>query len=95
MQRQRALVLLVREALRYAESIGVRQVRTEAPERLVAFAARMCGFEGERAGDRRTFAGALYAARSAALAVSDEQGRLHGAGGVEEEAEDAAVDVRD
>ncbi len=69
-QTARALVLLVREALRYAESIGVTRVETEAPPRLRAFAARMSGL----AHDSGVFAGELQAVRSHNLGVADADG---------------------
>ena len=69
-QTARALVLLVREALRYADSIGVRRVETEAPPRLRAFAARMCGL----AHDNGVFAGDLQDVRSHNLRVTDANG---------------------
>lgn len=94
-QRVRALVLLVREALRYADQIGVSHVRTEAPARLEAFAARMCGLTPERPSpNRRTFVGELHAARSTALAVSDDSGRLRDITPEQEEEIDGAISVR-
>ena len=69
-QTARALVLLVREALRYAETIGVARVETEAPPRLRAFAARMSGL----AHDGGVFAGDLHAVRSHNLRVTDADG---------------------
>jgi hypothetical protein len=94
-QRVRALVLLVREALRYAEQIAVTHVRTEAPSRLEAFAARMCGIAPDRPSpERRTFAGELQAARTAALAASDADGRLRDITPEGEEEIDGAVRLR-
>jgi len=75
-QRQRGLVLLVREALRYAAVIGVLRAHTEAPPRMAAFASRMCGLPGEAHGDRLLFRGDVYAMRSAALDASDSSGNL-------------------
>ena len=69
-QRARALVLLVREALRYAASIGITRVETEAPPRLRAFAARMCGLSH----DAGHFAGELHAVRSHNLLHTDSNG---------------------
>lgn len=69
-QTARALVLLVREALRYAETIGVTRVETEAPPRLRAFAARMSGLVH----DDGVFAGDLHAVRSHSLRVTDADG---------------------
>ena len=69
-QTARALVLLVREALRYAESIGVTRVETEAPPRLRAFAARMSGL----AHDNGVFAGELHAVRAHNLGATDADG---------------------
>ena len=94
-QRVRALVLLVREALRYAEQIGVTHVRTEAPARLELFAARMCGLTPERPSpDRRTFTGELHVARTAALAASDDTGNLRDITPEQEEEIDGAISVR-
>jgi len=75
-QRRRALVLLVREALRYAAAIGVLRAHTEAPPRMAAFASRMCGLPGEAHGGGLLFRGDVYAMRSAALAASDSAGNL-------------------
>ena len=75
-QKVRALVLLTREALRHAQEIGLTSVATDAPPRLAAFAARMCGFQPSPRGDGVRFAGALYAARSAALDASDPDGNF-------------------
>jgi hypothetical protein len=97
-QRVRALALLVREALRYANALGLERVRTEAPERLMPFAARMSGLAGERARGRRVLEGELQAVRTAALRASGDDGSLRGLTPEEarevEEAVDAAVDVR-
>ncbi len=94
-QRVRALVLLVREALRYAESIGVTHVTTEAPERLRAFAARMSGLPGTPSGARHHFAAELHAVRSAALRATREDGVFHDPiPGEEEFALDATVNLR-
>jgi len=94
-QRVRALVLLVREALRYAESIGITRVSTEAPERLRPFAARMSGMAGVRAGRRRRFEAELHAVRTATLRASRDDGSFRDAiTPEEEEALDAAVDLR-
>jgi hypothetical protein len=94
-QRVRALVLLVREALRYAESIGVTQVMTEAPERLWPFAARVSGVAGAPTGARYRFAGELHAVRTAALRATRENGVFQDPMPYEEElALDAAIDLR-
>ena len=97
-QTRRALVLLVREALRYADALGITRVRTEAPERLEPFASRMCGLSAERAGNRRLYEGELHAARTVALSVSGDDGSLR-ALTPEEEALlertiDGAIDLR-
>ncbi len=93
-QRVRALVLLVREALRYADTIGITRVSTEAPERLVPFAARLAGIEGERVSRRRLFHTDLHAARTATLRASGDDGSFRALTPEEEEAIDAAIDVR-
>jgi hypothetical protein len=84
-QRQRALVLLVREALRYAAAVGIVRAHTEAPPRMAAFASRMCGLAGDAHGDRLIFRGDVYAMRSTALDASDAAGNLRDAlaGGVD------------
>ena len=69
-QTARALVLLVREALRYAESMGVTRVETETPPRLRAFAARMSGLVH----DNGVFAGELHIVRSHNLDATDAAG---------------------
>ncbi len=92
-QRLRALVLLTREALRFAADNGITRVHTEAPARLEQFAAAMCGIAPDSAGDRRTFAGELHAVRTHALRVSDATGALIGMTTKEERALDAAIDV--
>ncbi len=70
-QIERALVLLVREALRYAASIGITRVETEAPPRLRAFASRLSGL----AHHDGVFAGDMAAVRSHHLRVTDADGR--------------------
>jgi hypothetical protein len=75
-QRLRALVLLVREALRYAAEIGITRAHTEAPPRMAAFASRMCGLPGTEAGGGLLFRGELHAMRSAALDASDAHGNF-------------------
>jgi hypothetical protein len=69
-QRARALVLLVREALRYAAAIGVTRVETEAPPRLRAFAARMSGLVHQGG----HFAGDLREVRAHHLQATDADG---------------------
>ena len=93
-QRVRALVLLVREALRYADAIGVRYVRTEAPPRWAAFASRMCGFDAGPPERRHIFSGHLHAARTAALASSLPDGSWRGLSDEEEQEIDGAINVR-
>jgi hypothetical protein len=75
-QRLRALVLLVREALRFAAGAGLTNVLTEAPERLAPFATRMSGIDAQPIGGRRLFAGELHVVRSVALRESDDAGNL-------------------
>jgi hypothetical protein len=75
-QRARALVLLVREALRHAETLNITHVETEAPARLRAFAARMSGL-GHADG---IFTGELSVVRSHnLLATQADGGELEGA----------------
>jgi hypothetical protein len=69
-QTARAMALLVREALRYAASIGVTRVETEAPPRLREFAARMSGLQHTDG----LFSGELDAVRSHHLQVTDADG---------------------
>jgi hypothetical protein len=74
-QRIRAMVLLVRTALQYAGSIGVRRVETELPDdRLLDFAARLTGREPERRGVRLYFAGDLADIRSRTLEETNGDG---------------------
>ncbi len=76
-QRQRALVLLVRESLRHAAALGVTRVHTDAPTRLAAFAARMTGMAGDSgSGGGRQFRGALVDIRTRTLDESDADGNL-------------------
>lgn len=72
----RALVLLVREALRYASEIGIMRVRTDVPPRLQAFAAQISGVEprADRGARTGVVAGELHEIRSHALTVSDAGG---------------------
>lgn len=83
-QRLRALVLLVREALRFGSGRGVTHVWTEAPPRLAPFAERLSGLTSVPHGGRLRFAGELHAVRSHALRESDAHGRLAGTGGGED-----------
>ena len=77
-QTMRALVLLVREALRYAAEIGITRVRTDVPPRLRAFAGQLSGIDAGVAPGGRTgaLAGALHEIRSHALLASDGDGAL-------------------
>src|SRR5262245_6915606 len=93
-QKRRALVLLVREALRYADTLGITRVHTEAPERLTPFAAKLAGIPGDRVRGRRLFSGELHAVRTAALRVSGDDGSLRDLTPIEEEEIDGAIDVR-
>lgn len=92
-QRLRALALLVREALRFAADAGVARVRTDAPERLRAFATAICGLEPLEAGGVRVYAGELHAVRSYALQHSDADGNLDELTAEEAGAIDAAITV--
>jgi len=75
-QRIRALVLLVREALRFGAEIGIVSAHTDAPPRLAAFAARMSGLPGEPFGPYVRFGAALHVMRSAALNATDPRGEF-------------------
>ncbi|MHB8683263.1 MAG: hypothetical protein ACYC9X_02915 [Dehalococcoidia bacterium] len=76
-QRIRALVLLVREALRTADAYGLTHVRTEAPARLLPFAERMSNIRGRALhADRYDLAGDLATTRTHALDTSDADGNL-------------------
>ena len=78
-QRQRALVLLVRESLRHAAALGVTRVQTDAPPRLAAFAARLTGIAGDRGPASGTqFRGAIDDIRTRTLDESDADGNLRG-----------------
>jgi len=76
-QKVRALVLLVRESLREAADQGIRRVRTEAPDRMLAFARRMSGLDGLRlTDDHNLIAGELHRIRTHALETSNADGDL-------------------
>jgi hypothetical protein len=75
-QRVRALALLVREALRFAEAAGVTRVRTDAPERMAAFASLLSGIEATDGRRRHVFAGELHAVRSNVLRETDAHGNI-------------------
>lgn len=82
-QRLRALVLLIREALRYGAEIGITDVGAEAPRRLEALVSRVSGIAPDEAGGRRVAAetrvryrGALHAVRTRALDETDGDGNL-------------------
>jgi hypothetical protein len=85
-QRSRALVLLVREALRYADAAGITRVRTEAPDGMQPFAVRMSGIDGRRLGRKWVFEGELHAVRTAALAASRDDGSFREGPGNREQA---------
>ena len=93
-QRVRALVLLVREALRYADTLGITRVSTEAPERLVPFVSRLAGVEGVRIARKRIFEIDLYHARTATLRASGDDGSFRALSIEDEEVIDAAIDLR-
>ena len=63
-------MLLVREALRHAELLGITHVETEAPARLRAFAARMSGLMHANG----VFAGELSVVRSHNLRATAADG---------------------
>lgn len=75
-QRVRALVLLVREALRQADAFGLTHVRTEAPARLLPFAERMSNLRSRElhTGDRHELAGELHSVRTHILDTTDADG---------------------
>ncbi len=78
-QRRRAMVLLVREALRHAQqALGLQHAFTEAPRRLQPFAARMFGIDGDDVtagrGDAIVFRRHLADVRTNVLAISDADG---------------------
>jgi hypothetical protein len=85
--------LLTRGALRYAESLGITHVHTDAPPRLAPLAARLSGMAGEPNGTARRFAGELHVARTATLSESDSEGMLTHASATEVTALDAAIAV--
>lgn len=72
----RALVLLIREALRHGAEIGVTDVGAEAPRRLEALVSRVSGIAPDEAGGRMRYRGALHAARTRALDETDGDGNL-------------------
>lgn len=73
-QKRRALVLLVREACRHAQALGVTQAHTETTAALRAFGERLAGRGGVRAGERYRIEGDLAELRSNVLAVTDAEG---------------------
>jgi hypothetical protein len=78
-QTQRALVLLVREALRHAADLGIQHVRTELPPRMQSFAERIAGAQARQlAGDGTwlTLGGDLADIRTHALETSDADGNV-------------------
>jgi hypothetical protein len=86
-QRVRALALMVREALRYAASIGIVNAWTDVDASrpaLLTFAQRMSGQLGDPFGSSldatppRRIGGLIYAMRSAALTATDADGNLTG-----------------
>jgi hypothetical protein len=92
-QRLRALVLLVREAMRYGADIGITHARTEAPARMAAFAARLSGVPGVPVAGRRVVAAELQAMRTALLRETDADGNFTRATEREVAEFDAAIDL--
>lgn len=93
-QRMRALVLLVREALRFGAGRGVTRVWTETPERMAPLARRISGLAGGERGGRLRFEGELHAVRTHVLRSSDAHGRfVADADEDEEQGADGAVDL--
>lgn len=80
-QRLRALVLLIREALRYGAEIGITDVAAETPEALEPLVSRLSGVTPSRAGGRRRYRLALHAARTRVLDETDDSGELTGRDG--------------
>ncbi len=78
-QRQRALVLLVREALRHAANLGIQHVRTELPPRMQSFAERIAGVRARAItadGNWLALGAELAPIRTHALETSDADGNL-------------------
>jgi hypothetical protein len=73
-QRRRALVLLIREACRHAQALGVTQARAEATASMRALAERLSGRDGRPIGARFLIEGDLAEIRTRLLAVSDAEG---------------------
>ncbi len=73
-QRRRALVLLVREACRHAQSLGVITVHTETTAALRAFGERLAGRAGLTHGPRFRIGGDLNDIRTHLLAMTDQDG---------------------
>jgi hypothetical protein len=73
-QKARALILLVRASLEYAESQGIAHVQTRAPERLRAFATRLTNFDPDDEGEARLYRGELAAIRSHTLDTTNPDG---------------------
>ena len=73
-QRVRAMVLLVREALRFAAEQGIVTVETPTPPRMVAFASRLTGLTPEQMGAGFHFRGDLARIRTRTLEESDANG---------------------
>ena len=75
-QRLRALVLLIREALRHGADIGITTVAADTPPHLEAFVSRISGMTPARLGGPRRFRGELHAVRTRALDETDANGDL-------------------
>lgn len=73
-QRRRALVLLVREACRHAQALGITSVHTETTAALRAFGERLAGRTGSSVGLRFRIGGDLAELRSHLLAITDAEG---------------------
>ncbi len=73
-QTQRALVLLVRAALRFATGEGVRHVETRAPERLRAFAERFTGDISEKDGPTVLYRGDAATIQTRTLDKTNDAG---------------------
>ncbi len=75
-QRLRALVLLIREALRHGAALGITDVAADVPPRFAAMVSRVSGMTPTTSGGHMRFRGVLYAVRTRALDETDANGDL-------------------
>lgn len=73
-QKRRALVLLVREACRHAQALGVTRAHTETTAALRAFGEQLAGRAGTPVGARYRIEGDLAEMRSNVLSHTDASG---------------------